>query len=453
MYVSSRKRKNIIIAILLVMVLGMAIAYSALSSNLKIHGTSKTDGNLLVEFIDIQESAMIDATTIRKDYEGTVANFQVDLKKPGSYAEYELTVQNKGNIDVYLNDIKGLDEANDKEPRDIYFTLKGFYYDELLKAGETKKFRVRATFYSGANELPSTSKDLTLELIYSQDITGNHTPILPDYDDDGLYINDLISNDLRYDIDLPVKNGLYAIDENGELTTSDENTVEFRYIGANPNNYVLLDGELWRIVNFIKYDGRIFLNKLIKIEPIGSLTWNSNGLNNFENSSLFEQMPSYKFKFSYIDVRGLGNDYVSTGTALAFKNSELLEHIDNTEQEKYELINPNDYGFATAGGETTSRSQCLSQPLASWNNPIYSDCIHNNWLNFSGSYWTLTKNSDTTDSVFIKNTDGSISSSLVTENHDVYPVLNLPIVGTKVDGGIGTKDNPYKIILYNLLPE
>ena len=438
-----------IIAILLVMVLGMAIAYSALSSNLKIHGTSKTDGNLLVEFIDIQESDMIDATTIKKDYEGTVANFQVDLKKPGSYAEYELTVQNKGNIDVYLNDIKGLDEANDKEPYEIYFTLKGFYYDELLKAGETKKFRVRATFYSGANELPSTSKDLTLELIYSQDITGNHTPILPDYDDDGLYINDLISNDLRYDIDLPVKNGLYAIDENGELTTSDENTVEYRYIGANPNNYVLLDGELWRIVNFINGKfGNINVEKLVKYESVENLAWDTNGKNNFENSSLFSQMPSSDYWNDDIRVTGLGNNYTSIGTAFTFKNAENLEEINIYDYDnKYELITPTDYGFASGCGTTTSRSQCLSQPLASWNNPTYSDCINNNWLNFNGSYWTLTKNSDTTDSVFIKNTDGSISSSLVTENHNIYPVLSiLNAYYATIESGNGTINNPYKIV-------
>ena len=440
MYVSSRKRKNIIIAILLVMVVGMAIAYSALSSNLKIHGTSKTDGNLLVEFIDIQESAMIDATTIRKDYEGTVANFQVDLKKPGSYAEYELTVQNKGNIDVYLNDIKGLDEANDKEPTDITFGLKGFYYDELLKASETKKFRVTVKFNSWSEELPSTSKDLTLELIYSQDTTGNHTPILPDYDENE-YLNymDLISNELKYDINEPIKNGLYAVDENGELTTSIKNTVEYRYIGVNPNNYALINGELWRMVGFFDHG----IIKVIKDAPITNITWDSNGSNNFENSRIFEQMPSGNSRI-YIGVGGLGNNYNAIGTALTFKNSEELEYIENYDY-KNELISPSDYGFATAGGETTTRSQCLAQPLASWNDPTYSDCINNNWLNFSGSYWTLTKNSDTTDSVFIKNTDGSISSSLVTENHDVYYVK---FEYCEFVSGNGTINNPYILLPY-----
>ena len=436
MYASSRRRKNIIIAILLVMVVGMAIAYSALSSQLKINGTSKTDGNLLVEFIDIQESAMIDASTVNKSYEGVTATFRVDLKKPGSYAEYELTVQNKGNIDVYLNDIKGLTEANEKEPYEIYFSLRDFYYDELLKAGETKKFRVVVEFNEWSEELPSTSKDLTIELIYSQDTTGNHTPILPDYDEnEHLDDRDLIRNELKYDIDAPIKNGLYALDENGELTTSSLNTVEYRYIGANPNNYVLLDGELWRIISFNTDDGSF---KIIKSESIANTVWDLNGSNNFENSSVFEQIPNGNRNYR-INIGGLGNDYAFTGTALTFKNSEELEYIENYNYNS-ELITPSDYGFATAGGETTNRSQCLAQPLANWNDPTYSDCINNNWLNFSSSYWTITKNSDTTNSVFIKNADGSISTSLVTENHDVYYVK---CGYYEIVSGIGTIENPY----------
>ena len=87
--------------------------------------------------------------------------------------------------------------------------------------------------------------------------------------------------------------------------TSDNN---LRYIGANPNNYVSVDGELWRIIGVMnniddgtgKSESRI---KLIRNESIGSYSWDTSdssinsgrGVNEWSQADLMKLLnPGYE---------------------------------------------------------------------------------------------------------------------------------------------------------------
>ena len=175
MYTSSRKRKNIILAILMVILVGMTIGYSALSQYLTINGTSNITSDFKVVFTSIEEGTMNSATTIQKSFEATSATFQVKLDKPGSNAEYIVTVQNQGKLDAYLESIEGIDEANNKAPTYITFSVKDLSVNEKLSVGETKTFKVIVSYNMSATEIPEESKQLTLTLNYSQD-TGATLP-------------------------------------------------------------------------------------------------------------------------------------------------------------------------------------------------------------------------------------------------------------------------------------
>ncbi len=175
MYRSSVRRKNIILVILMIILVGMTIGYSALSSYLTINGTSNITSDFKVVFTDIQEGTMNSATTVSKSYEGTSATFQVKLDKPGSNAEYIVTVQNQGKLDAYLESIEGIDEANNKAPTYITFSVKDLSVNEKLGAGESKTFKVIVSYNMSATEIPEESKQLTLKLNYSQD-TGAEIP-------------------------------------------------------------------------------------------------------------------------------------------------------------------------------------------------------------------------------------------------------------------------------------
>ena len=72
----------------------------------------------------------------------------------------------------------------------------------------------------------------------------------------------------------------YIIDTSSDTVTDEAGNV--RYIGKDPNNYVSIDGDIWRVIGVMKSidDGtgnkedRV---KLIRSEPIGNYSWDTSG--------------------------------------------------------------------------------------------------------------------------------------------------------------------------------
>ncbi len=175
-----RNNKKAIIGALCAVIIGLAVGYAALSQILTITGTSGITGDFKIEFTKIDEGTMSGATTVLKGGVGsTTANFTVDLKKPGSSAIYDLTVENKGTIDAILTSIEGIDESNLSEPLDIKYSLIGIDEGESLNAGATKSFQVKVVWDSSATSVPSKSKNLVLKLNYEQD-TGSSIVTTPE---------------------------------------------------------------------------------------------------------------------------------------------------------------------------------------------------------------------------------------------------------------------------------
>ena len=99
------------------------------------------------------------------------------------------------------------------------------------------------------------------------------------------------------------------IDKINELKTNGSTELEYdgtidnnlRYVGANPNNYVEFNGELWKIIgvmnNIEKEDGTTeSLVKIRRAEPLGSYSWDSSnstinggyGINQWGESGTYE---------------------------------------------------------------------------------------------------------------------------------------------------------------------
>ena len=51
-------------------------------------------------------------------------------------------------------------------------------------------------------------------------------------------------------------------------------TTDYRYIGSNPNNYIIFNGETWRIIGV--FDGKI---KIIRQDSLGELYWDKKKIN------------------------------------------------------------------------------------------------------------------------------------------------------------------------------
>ena len=282
-----------------------------------------------------------------------------------------------------------------------------------------------------------------------------------------------------------------------------DNTVDnnLRYIGANPNNYVTFNNELWRIIGvFNNIDNgsgtketRI---KLIRDESIGKYSWdnkpsgtgsstNSLGSNDWTDSTLKEVLNNGPYwnrtsgncpsgsegattscdfstnglteeaKTMISDVVwNLGGVSSSSNTASAFYTYERGTIVYSGRPTKWTgkigLMYPSDYGYATSGGSTTNREACLDIDLYHWyynSSNNYPDCYNNDWLyNSSNHQWTLTPDASSLYRVFYVNSYGRVAIYSTNNPHGVSPALYLNS-NIKIVNGEGTESNPFVLSL------
>src|SRR5574344_558255 len=107
-------------------------------------------------------------------------------------------------------------------------------------------------------------------------------------------------------------------------TTQLRATTEYRYYGANPNNYVTFNGELWRIIGVFETENESgtleYRVKLIRNEPIGSYSWDTSastvnsgsGINEWSQADLMKLLnPGYESN----------QDLNNSGTTITVNNS------------------------------------------------------------------------------------------------------------------------------------
>ena len=280
-------------------------------------------------------------------------------------------------------------------------------------------------------------------------------------------------------------------------------TTDYRYIGANPNNYVKFNDELWRIIGvFDVDDGTGKLEKRLKIirnESIGNYSWDnkntstgaedSYGKNNWPdarlNYLLNEGHDSETYGGSLYWNRKSGTcysgsnnatiscDFTSTGLTTAAKemigdakwylggtanftssSNGLASHFYGYERGttvysgrstswtgKVGLIYPSDYGYATSGNSSTSRATCLAKEMYNWDG--VSACYQNDWLFKSSYMWTLSPYSSPRNIVFIVFNSGYVYN--YTADYDRYgawPVVHLKST-IKVTTGTGSSNDPF----------
>ena len=168
MNMSTKKRKDVIIVVLMIMVVVMGIAYSALSSSLRVEGTSNiaSDFNVRITNIAFKAGSSKDATDVSTSGVGsTTASFKTNLKKPGSYAVYDVTVENKGNLNAVLNDLV-LNQPSDSK---FSLTTSGITESSKLPSSDTVTFQVKIEWLSSANTIPEEDITFSVDLDYGQD--------------------------------------------------------------------------------------------------------------------------------------------------------------------------------------------------------------------------------------------------------------------------------------------
>ena len=245
-----------------------------------------------------------------------------------------------------------------------------------------------------------------------------------------------------------------------EATKQLKATTDYRYIGANPNNYVKFNDELWRIIGVFDVDdgtGKIEKRlKIVRNESIGNYSWDNkdtstgaeeaNGKNNWPDARLNYLLnaghESEKYGGSIywnkkngkcyngennktsscnFTVTGLTDtaksmigdakwylggtsNYTSSSNGLAShfysyeRGTTVYSGRSTSWTGKVGLIYPSDYGYATSGNSSTTRATCLAKELFNWNK--VSSCYTNDWLlPSSGFKWTLSPHTSSSDEV------------------------------------------------------
>lgn len=168
----TKKDYKLLIILILIVLLGVAVGYAALSQKLTINGTANISSEWNVKFKSITAKTIQGATeaeaTPSKDSDTSVT-FEVTLEKPGSYAEYEVVVENAGTLKAKLKSITDLATVNVAEPTDIKYTVTGPEVDSILESGKTATYTVKVEWLSTSEEIPTVkSKTATIELNYEQ---------------------------------------------------------------------------------------------------------------------------------------------------------------------------------------------------------------------------------------------------------------------------------------------
>ncbi len=282
--------------------------------------------------------------------------------------------------------------------------------------------------------------------------------------------------------------GLYEVPHSG-MENAEFNKTELRYAGKNPNNYVLFNNELWRIIGLVNtlegqkvkirkatalsekkvyHAGVSGVNGAEGINQWGPSTYedgtafNGADLQLYLNGEYFQSLTveaqnmisdtTWNTGAGIYGTHNLTNDlYVVERGNLNGKGCTTGTYCNDTVVRTTSwdghiaLFYPSDYGYATSGGSTTSRNTCLNTSLQVWNNANVSDCKNNDWLlGGTGWQWTLTPAISPNKSSFSFDFEGSGYMDWTRAKYAdiVFPTAYLKN-NLKIVSGTGTSSDPF----------
>ena len=498
------KEKNkiilVIILILISLITLVGSSYALLTKSFKSKKLSMEVGTLKIDFAEGNAINMANAAPMT-DSNG--------LKS----TPYTFTITNGGDINAYYTVSNEEELANTLDTSYLRMKLTGSDgYDSGIK---TVKELGTETYKLIDDTLLETGKSVTYELrmwisqdagndiqdkIYKSKIVVNGTSNkLPLATDKILAKANPENLDYNSATDAQKKEMWTFTHEATEQTTA---LTDYRYIGADPNNYVKFNDELWRIIGvFDTDDGKGKVEKRLKIirnESIGNYSWDNKdtttgaetayGKNEWTDARLnYLLNPGHESETnggslywnrkSGTCYKGQNNsttscDFTSTGLTDTAKSmigdakwylggsstyNDVTPPMFYTRERgttvysghstswigKVGLMYPSDYGYATSGGSSTNRNSCLAKELYNWDSSGYSDCKNNDWM-YNGNIWqwTMSPRAAISSSVFIVRYAGYVNHDYAYDTYAGRPVVYLKST-IKVISGSGTTSSPY----------
>ena len=224
-----------------------------------------------------------------------------------------------------------------------------------------------------------------------------------------------------------------------ENTELEKDPYECRYFfkGANPNNYINFNNEIWRIIS-VECDGTI---KIMRNESIGNMVWDSSDSNSWERPSTLNTYLNGTY------YNGLNTTSKSQIVAKDWSvslvrpnNNNLAEQINNENSRKWNgkvaLITVSEYIRSN-----NNQSNCGTLSL---NDDNYSICKNTNWMLNSTTWWTLSTYTLVPVGLYFVDSSGVLDPSSASNKFAVRPVVYLSSE-VKITGGDGSQSNPYQL--------
>ena len=469
---SKKDKKKIIIAssiIVLLLALVIGITYAAFDFSFIGNRNVIETGDISIEFLESDDVITLTNALPTSDSNGKAQtndfDFQVTTKASnGINLKYNLNIEklavdsgytslNDNEVKVYLTDendnpLVGPTLISNLSNYNLYSKVNSHTEDSL----EIKdKYKIRVWIDENVDS-SSWDSNTKLQYKFKIGVLSEEYVVVP--------AADTIIAKVGTD-------GLVA--ESHPETEQLEAVTDYRYTGANPNNYVSFNNELWRIIGVFPTDdgtGNIENRvKIIRNESIGVWEWDSGNINDWSTASLQELLNSG-------DYYNRTGSYTSTGLTEEAKsmisdakwylggnpwntNDDLTNNWYSYERGttvysgnptsfigKIGLMYPSDYGYATSGGSTTSREECLATVLYEWE--LYSDCKNNDWLLYSSNQWIITHYPGASEGMFHVNSAGRVNGRSAYDTSAARPVIYLDSM-VEITGGTGTSSNPYTL--------
>ena len=285
---SDKKKRNYIIIGLCSILLIMTVGYAAFNSLLTINGTSEITSNWSVEITGIRAvndgsvtgntAYDIDSPAVGSDK--LSATFHTGLKSPGDARMYEIEITNKGSLDAEVTSV-----FTNTLSDSVHFSydgvgpLGGAGTDVLTNAGvyNTNLLTTEEPF-----SLPATTNNVRyiyMTVKYRESVTSQPSNL-------SATINLKLNATQSSGTVTPDGSGVetvraagidFPVATSGDGLYYDDNTGEYYFKGANPDNYIEFSGDVWRIMSVLP-QGNL---KIIKDERI-DLT-NYSGVNPEDN--------------------------------------------------------------------------------------------------------------------------------------------------------------------------
>lgn len=334
---SNRRKRNYIIAGLCMILLIMVAGYAAFSSQLKISGTSSISSSWNIQITNIETMLPSDFGAEYPDgyniseptYTPTSATFNAGFELPGSIIGYIVEISNLGKIDGIITignlscgdnyyiectvDAFDKNPLKDKPTNSMYFDEGHQNYSDIefiLRQGE-KHYIFVMVGYADVTEQPTDlDTNIKLDLTYEQ----------------------------YKDTSIPVPSGETTImgGQEIELVSAGDglykDTYEsgrYIYRGNNPNNYIMFNDELWRIVAK-ETDGtyKVIRNELLPQTNPNNMQYDEHGNRSKTNNTYCDFTNSWDGCGVFAAVSGIYRTPDGKHSGTVTENSSIQKYLN-----------------------------------------------------------------------------------------------------------------------------